>query len=343
MNMVELHLQRMISSFYLSRDEAEETYLIQADAEDTYLPLSAGESRPLTGELYIDVDGSKNIWFKKAGVIVGRLGVDSDGNLRCCRSASNGDSLGGLITNTNGNLYLFSDNHQVGIRPRAVGSNIGLWLFGPDAITNIYNNSGVVAGRGELYTDNFYWGSFANNARAAGICMGITTKHAIVYGNGATVYLRPYGVTNGNYEFRVQTNGVWAPGIYATTGTGTALIIQSDGQIRRSSSLRKYKKNIKNVTEEDAAKGYDLRPITFQSAIKDDIQNTQYGLIAEEVEDVLPGLATYTKEGEVDGVAYDRVCAILLKQNQMLKKQVDALEKRVEELEKKGNENDKTK
>ena len=132
-----------------------------------------------------------------------------------------------------------------------------------------------------------------------------------------------------------NTNGVLkAPGMYTTTRSGSALMIDSSGYIGRTSSLRKYKKDIMSVTDEDAIKGYDLNPITYTSALEYDLQNTQYGLIAEEVEEVLPNLCTYDTDGNIDGVAYDRVCAILLKQNQLLNERVKELENKLKNLEK---------
>ena len=57
-----------------------------------------------------------------------------------------------------------------------------------------------------------------------------------------------------------------------------------------------------------------------------------YGFVAEEVNKVLPDLATKDEKGNLIGVAYDRVCALLVKQNQLLEKRVAKLEKKLNVL-----------
>ena len=152
--------------------------------------------------------------------------------------------------------------------------------------------------------------------------------------NGAIV-LRPNGVNSNVNQFYIDGNGyIHSSPTYNRSATASANVaIGSGGDFFRATSLRKYKKDIKPITEKDAEKGYELNPISFVSNIEYDDKHKQYGFIAEEVNEVLPNLNTYDGDGEVVGVAYDRVCAILLKQNQMLKARVDALEKRVEKLE----------
>ena len=108
----------------------------------------------------------------------------------------------------------------------------------------------------------------------------------------------------------------------------------SSGQLCKSSSLRAIKTDIEDVTEEEAILGYNLRPRAFKGKQEGLDNFRQYGFIAEEVEEVLPDLATH-EEGKLQGVAYDRVCSILLKQNQMQKDEIEDLKTRIESLEKK--------
>lgn len=99
-----------------------------------------------------------------------------------------------------------------------------------------------------------------------------------------------------------------------------------------SSSLRKYKDNIKTIA--NASKTVDnLRGVSFTSKCEaDDPKQVMFGLIAEEVEKACPELASYTK-GELQGVQYDRVCALLIEDNKACHRRIEALEKRLEELE----------
>ena len=302
----------------------------------TYLPRSAGTVNPITGNLIIDSDGSQSIFHKNTQGYTARTGMSAEGTYYATRINDAGDAvLNGMVATPGGVTIVYGDTSgEVRLHPNGYSSTAGAMHFNKNGTTELYTASGTLTGRIDNYTDNIYYSSISNGNRVAGVCCGVTTQHAILYANGQTVYLRPNGATNSSKQVTINaTSGcIFAQGVYDTTGSGSAVIIQSDGQMRRTSSLRKYKKNIEDVTEEDAIKGYELRPITFKSAIKDDINRTQYGLIAEEVQEVLPNLGTYDKEGNIDGVAYDRVCAILLKQNQMLKARVDALEKEVKEL-----------
>lgn len=68
-----------------------------------------------------------------------------------------------------------------------------------------------------------------------------------------------------------NTGVLTAPGMYTTTRSGSTLVIDSNGAIGRTSSLRKYKKNILPITDEDAIKGFNLNPITYTSALEYDL------------------------------------------------------------------------
>jgi hypothetical protein len=101
-----------------------------------------------------------------------------------------------------------------------------------------------------------------------------------------------------------------------TTGSGTtanAWINTSTGRINKIVSSRRYKKRIRRLR--DAWRVMQLRPVTFQdrSEAKADPDARRYwGLIAEEVAEVLPELVTYDAKGRVESVMYDKVGVALL-------------------------------
>ena len=98
------------------------------------------------------------------------------------------------------------------------------------------------------------------------------------------------------------------------------------------SSLREIKDNIKTI--EDASKKVDnLRGVSFTSKCEADDPNlVLYGFIAEEVEKAVPELASYT-DGKLQGVQYDRVCALLVEDNKACHRRIEELEKRLSDLE----------
>lgn len=127
--------------------------------------------------------------------------------------------------------------------------------------------------------------------------------------------------------------GIISTGMYdVTTSTAANVFIASTGEMRRSSSLRKYKKNICDVTEQEAQKAYNLRPRSFYGIHKGIDDMRQFGFVAEEVNEVLPELCSWDGD-QINGVQYERVAALLVKQNQMLKEKVDSLEARLCTLE----------
>jgi trimeric autotransporter adhesin len=83
--------------------------------------------------------------------------------------------------------------------------------------------------------------------------------------------------------------------------------------IRNSS--RRYKHDIQPMDKASETL-YRLKPVTFK--YNSDWKGTkQYDLIAEDVEEVDPGLVTRDKEGKLYSVRYDQVNAMLL--NEFLK------------------------
>ena len=77
-----------------------------------------------------------------------------------------------------------------------------------------------------------------------------------------------------------------------------------------------------------------LRPVTFRyKQAQAGGQRLEYGLIAEEVTEVYPGLVVYNEEGQPETVQYRKVNAMLLNEVQKQHRQIQALLARVARLE----------
>jgi len=75
-----------------------------------------------------------------------------------------------------------------------------------------------------------------------------------------------------------------------------------------------------------------LKPVTFR--YKEQVGNaTQFGLVAEEVEDVLPQLVVRNAAGEVEAVQYHEMPAMLLNELQKQQRTIEELQKRLAALE----------
>jgi len=152
-------------------------------------------------------------------------------------------------------------------------------------------------------------------------------------GNGALTFR---DITGGAYleRMRIGTAGeIYFPAMGTTASAANAFLDSGAtpaNQLLRSTSSIQYKTEVTDLTEEDAYKALDLRPITYKSlAEADDQTKTHFGLIAEEVAEIEPRLVHYVN-GQPDGVQYERLCVLLLKMVKDLKGEVDALKAQIQ-------------
>ncbi|MCB2195354.1 MAG: tail fiber domain-containing protein [Bacteroidetes bacterium] len=146
------------------------------------------------------------------------------------------------------------------------------------------------------------------------------------------------------YDALWVTSNVYLTGVYndAISGTYRDLYIKDDGQIGYVSSSKRYKKDINDIV--DVSWLYNLRPVNFVYKA-DDTNTKEYGLIAEEVEQVNKLLVSYNDKGVVETVNYSKLITPILKAVQEQKEiisnqqyQIDDLKSKNEELKQKLNE-----
>ena len=113
-----------------------------------------------------------------------------------------------------------------------------------------------------------------------------------------------------------------------------AVVIDSSGQLGTINSSRRYKEDIRDMGE--ASSGLmRLRPVTYRytQAYADGSRPLDYGLIAEEVEQVYPDLVAHLQNGEVETVQYHKVNAMLLNEVQKQHRRIEELTERLATLE----------
>ena len=228
----------------------------------------------------------------------------------------------------------------------ANNGNIGGWQITEDGLEWVGNNGNVVKMLTNVYSsflvENDVWGTrmyadgfdFVDKINGGGgaiqfdvdedyrnltiRCLGGSGVSASVDIEANSIGMYP---SNGNIYFY---------DLSSTTNSANACFVNS--KLCKSSSLRKLKDNIKTI--EDASEKVDnLRGVSFTSKCEADDPNVVlYGLIAEEVEKAVPELATY-EDGKLQGVQYDRVCALLIEDNKACHRRIEELEKRLEQLE----------
>jgi len=126
----------------------------------------------------------------------------------------------------------------------------------------------------------------------------------------------------------------------STTGLpGTAVVIDANGQLGTVSSSRRYKEDIEPMADA-TDRLLQLRPVQFRykKPNANGEKPIQYGLIAEEVQEVLPELVVLDKDGQPETVAYHLLPAMLLNElqkehakNEEHTKQLSAQEKVIQE------------
>jgi hypothetical protein len=173
--------------------------------------------------------------------------------------------------------------------------------------------------------------SSSNNTAIGAWALSITTGND----NVASGAFAGSNLTTGNDNVDIASNGMaddsstmrigylsqsrtFITGIRGVaTGIADAIpvLIDSVGQLGTMSSSRRFKKEIEPMDKASEAI-LALKPVTFHYK-SDNTNRPEFGLIAEEVADVNPGLVVRDENGEIYTVRYEAVNAMLL--NEFLK------------------------
>jgi hypothetical protein len=122
------------------------------------------------------------------------------------------------------------------------------------------------------------------------------------------------------------------------------LIDTMTGQLGVTSSSRRYKEDIEDMGEasRDLMR---LRPVTFRykKPSADGSKPIQYGLIAEEVDEVYPDLVAHSADGKIETVKYQVLDSMLLnevqRQHAEIGAQKDQLQKLTQQIDQERQQN----
>ncbi len=270
------------------------------------LEFNTGSSNTATGvaALYNNGDGSKNTATGTNTLFGNTTGVSN---------TAVGDNA----------LY----SNDIGIKNVAIGSNSLLSKAG----------GGYNTALGESALLNLTGGNF-NTA------IGVNAGANLVTGDD-NVYFYNQGVASESYTIRIGNpalqNRAFLAGVRGVaTGVADAIpvVIDSSGQLGTISSSARFKEDITDMA--DASSGLlKLRPVTFHYKGQHGSPR-QFGLVAEEVDEVLPELVVRGSAGEVETVLYHEMPAMLVnelqkqqKRNEEQDEEICALRARLAELE----------
>jgi hypothetical protein len=208
-----------------------------------------------------------------------------------------------LIINSAGNLGIGTTNPvvllQVGTgTPTATANGV---QFGDDTSARLYrSSSGVV--------------SASNSFSALG---GFVYASNYLQTGGNLIYPASFSATQ-RLEIGNAAQNAWITGISIAPG-GNVVVA---GTLTESSSIR-YKENIETIFAPILPKLNQIRPVTYNK--KDNPKHIEYGIIAEELNELFPEFVNKNEKGEVESVNYSRLTVLLIKAVKELKQEIEIL------------------
>lgn len=111
------------------------------------------------------------------------------------------------------------------------------------------------------------------------------------------------------------------------------MVVDTNGQLGTTVSSRRFKDNIADMNTASSAL-MNLRPVTFHYKTDQNVagRTLQYGLIAEEVNEVYPGLVAHSADGQIETVMYQHLPPMLLNEFQKQQRRINALEQELQEI-----------
>ncbi len=172
-----------------------------------------------------------------------------------------------------------------------------------------------------------------NNNGVANIAIGNNAGFNITTGVNNIAIGNP-GQANESDTIRIGTNQsrTFVAGLIGII-TGNTVVVGNGGQIGSLNSSRRFKDDIADMNAASSAL-MNLRPVTFHYKIDQNPQGrmVQYGLIAEEVNEIYPGLAGRSADGQIESVYYQYLTPMLLNEFQKQQRRINALEVELQEI-----------
>jgi len=302
---------------------------------------------------------SNDITVNNLTIGIGNGGLSSNTALGNGALAS---STSGLNNTAVGETALYSNTtasnntavgYQAGYSGTTAGSNTFLgYRAGYAVVTGDQSTFlGYNAGTATTGTENLFIGASTGLNNTTGsyntyVGRGISTAAGYLMTTGSkNTILGGFSGNQGGLDIRIENNNIvlsdgdgtprgyyrdgvsswYLPPVYNTTsGLGANIVIQTDGQLQRSTSSLKYKKNVQDAVH-GLAEVLRLRAVTYNSKNENEMQ-TYGGLIAEEVHDAgLTEFVQYAPDGTPDTLSYGNMVSLCIKAIQELKSELDSV------------------
>jgi len=215
---------------------------------------------------------------------------------------------------------------QAGLGVNGVTAYSDTVCLGNETATGFrFGNNGIFIGSGAGSGNTGLATDFASDC----ILIGKDTdsndnSNVVVLGNGGAATAANQLMVNSTI-----TDIVMAGILTAAVGAGTNLVISAGGQIIRDVSSRRYKDNITDI-ELDTSLVLDLRPVSFNYISE---ETRTFGLIAEEVAELLPEAVNHNVYNQVESVNYRMLTVPLIAEVKKNRNEISELKARLLRLE----------
>ena len=255
---------------------------------------------------------------------------DNSGNFAASIvSMTDGVASGNLVlsanpsTSTTGNILKGANSfiHNFGTSNTFVGENAGNFSMSGTGLNTVMGANALTANTtGNNNTAVGYQTLAAVTTGSSNIAIGSNAGGTVTTGSGNIYIDASAGIAAEGATTRIGTSqtSCFIAGIDGVGVSGNGIVVDSNGQLGITLSSKRYKHNIKDMNTQ-SANIYQLRPVTF-AYNKDETETKQFGLIAEEVDEVFPDIVVKNADGQVETVQYHVLPILLL--NEMKKQQV---------------------
>jgi hypothetical protein len=264
--------------------------------------------------LFSNTEGSNNTAVGESALFSNTTGFY---NTATGRGALENDTTGSSNTATGlnalGNNTTGEQNTASGVFALAFNTTgEGNTANGYDAL--LINTTGV------FNTANGFHALYSNTTGSGNTALGYTAGSNLTTG-GDNICIGNDGVADDAAVIRIGRSFIAATYIAGISGKtasgGAAVFVNSEGKLGTSTSSARFKDDIKPMGKASEAL-FALKPVTFYYKKEIDPRGIpQFGLVAEDVEQVNPELVVRDAEGKVNTVRYEQINTMLL--NEFLK------------------------
>lgn len=264
-------------------------------ASGTRSTVSGGETNQASGALSSIGGGRDNAAFALFSTIGGGVSniASAEGSVVAggVLNSAQGfySTVSGGRSNCSGSLFSWAGGNRAKVRP---GSNAGALASGCENVPL----SGTAGDEG-----TFVW---ADRQLADFVSSG--SSQFLVRAQGGALFTG--GLVNSPAGNRLRVDGTLRVDTLGSAGS-TTLCRNTSNQLATCSSSARYKRDIEDLGSATALIKA-LRPVHYRwiDGGQDDI-----GFVAEEVAELMPELITRNESGEVEGVKYERLTAVLVR------------------------------